>query len=151
MPADNSVITFECIDGADDKLQFDLEVGQNIFFSCESGNGAKVLKELEGQNGKISVSNSNGSIYVDASDCTLPVKLNGREIKTGVVGSADVLKIGNSIWKAFHKAPVATSNAKSSYTRSISNFMGLEELSDFKLSNIFSGVFKKHTLAETEE
>jgi RsiW-degrading membrane proteinase PrsW (M82 family) len=150
---DLSAVTFECIDGKDDHYQVVLRHGQSILFGCATSGTAHSLKELQGHKGSIIITNTGGLLQINASECTLPVKINGKRIVAGLVLPADIVKIGNSLWKAF---PVNAGNAQplnkySSFTRSIGDFMGLEELKDFRLRNLFSHVFKKHTFEDTEE
>ena len=150
-PSNSSVIIFECIDGKDDHFKQEIEADQTILFG--HAEGATPLEELKEAGGVFTVANKQGLLYFDGTACRLPIKLNGRLTSKGTLSATDVLKIGASIWKTIDStvAPKAVQPGGSSLTKSVSGVLGLEELKDFQLSEIFSGVFKKHTLAETEE
>ena len=144
-------LTLECIDGKDDHYKVDFGDGEKLLLGQNNEGEGKKIEELEG-NGYVAFTNTNGALHLDASNCSVPVKINGRPVKTGVVKEIDVLMIGHSIWKTFlPTGPSAKVIEKKSFTKSISNFIGTEDLQDFKLGGIFSEIFKKHTFAETEE
>jgi RsiW-degrading membrane proteinase PrsW (M82 family) len=90
---------------------------------------------------------------VDATDCPVPVKINGNIVSKNELRLNDVLRIGNSIWRITPpvQQPHETNTTVTHIRKGFTNFIGLEELKDFKLSNIFSQVFKKHSLAEMED
>ncbi len=151
-----SALHLECIDGKDDHFVIQLEAGEKKVLGGFEDDTIIKLKELEHQAGAIIVSNENGQLTIDATDCTVPVKINGAITIKCVVKTTDILRIGNSIWKTVRIAePEVVANTdgttKTSFTKGFGTMIGLDELKDFKISNIFSGVFKKHTLAETEE
>jgi RsiW-degrading membrane proteinase PrsW (M82 family) len=82
------------------------------------------------------------------------VKINGFAINTGVLKTTDLLRIGNSIWKSGYEAVSAEAPlvpGQKSIHQHFGGIMGIEGLQNFKLKDIFSSIFKKHTLAETEE
>jgi protease PrsW len=151
---DVSIVELECIDGLDDHFKTRLSLNENIVFAAEEGEGRIKLKELEHSGGVIIISNMNGSLMIDASDCALPVKINGNIISKNQLLPTDVLRIGNSIWRqviANHQQNVQSKAAANSIRHHFTNLIGLEELKDFKLKDIFSQVFKKHSLVQMED
>lgn len=89
---------------------------------------------------------------MDATDCPVPVKINGNIITKNEILPNDVLRIGNSIWRIVPQAQKHISNTTVTHIRKgFTNIIGLEELKDFKLQSIFSQVFKKHSLTEMED
>lgn len=143
----------ECIDGKDDHLKIDIQNSQSLVLSSTDGENRIAIKELEGLGGAIVITNNNGKIIIDATDVPIPVKINGNLVTRNELRVHDVLRIGNSIWKI--NAPVQTTPAQNTAVenirRSFTNMIGLEDLKDFKLSNIFSQVFKKHSLVDMED
>jgi protease PrsW len=151
-----SALHLECIDGKDDHFVIQLEAGEKKVLGGFDDDAVIKLKELEHQGGAIVINNENGQLVIDATDCTIPVKINGAITSKCTVKTTDILRIGNSIWKTVRIAEpeivINTDGAtKTSFTKGFGTMIGLDELKDFKISNIFSGVFKKHTLADTEE
>ena len=149
-----TAIHLECIDGRDDHFRVELLPGEKRIFGGFDDETITRLKELENQGGVIIVTNENGSLKVDATDCAVPVKINGQIISRASLKTRDILKIGNTIWKSAnireHNDTVVGSG-KGSITKSFGSMLGLDELKDFKLGSIFSEVFRKHSLSETEE
>ena len=88
------------------------------------------------------------TLRVDATNCLLPIYINNREIATAPLPENDVLRIGNSIWRARYGVGWATTGA---LREGFTSLIGLEELKDFRLADVFSEVFKKHTSEEMEE
>lgn len=147
-----STHVLECIDGKDDHFKIDVQHSKSIVLSAADGENRIVIKELERHGGAIIVTNHNGKIWIDANDCPLPVKINGNMVTKNELRVHDVLRIGNSIWRIHtpeqqHGGANAVTNIRKGFT----SFIGLEELKDFKLQNIFSQVFKKHSLAAMED
>lgn len=147
-----STLVLECIDGKDDHLKIDLQSTQTIVLSSTDGENRTIIKELEQLGGAVVFTNNNGKLFVDATDCPVPVKINGNMVTKNELHLNDVLRIGNSIWRItppLQNQTVTTTvtNIKKGFT----NIIGLEELKDFKLQQIFSQVFKKHSLAEMED
>jgi RsiW-degrading membrane proteinase PrsW (M82 family) len=149
---DLSTLVLECIDGKDDHFTIGVQSSQTVVLSATDGENCTVIKELESHGGAVVVTHTNGKIFVDATDCPLPVKINGNIVSKNELRVHDVLRIGNSIWRINppeqQQSPNATVN---NIRKGFTNFIGLEELKDFKLQSIFSQVFKKHSLAEMED
>ena len=150
---DLSTLVLECIDGKDDHLKIDVQSTQTIVLSSTDGENRTAIKELENLGGAIIISHNNNKILVDATDCPVPVKINGNIISKNELRLNDVLRIGNSIWRIIPplQQPNQTNTTVTHIRKGFTNFIGLEELKDFKLSSIFSQVFKKHSLAEMED
>jgi protease PrsW len=149
-----TAIHLECIDGKDDHFIVELFPGDKKVFGGFEDESITRLKELENHGGVIIVSNENGVLKVDATDCAVPVKINGQIIAKASLKTKDILKIGNTIWKSINiteQIENTIETGKTSLTKGFGNILGLDELRDFKLSSLFSEVFKKHSLAETEE
>lgn len=150
-----TALYLECIDGKDDHFKIEIEDGQQMVLGCAANQGATVIKELETDGGCIIFTNSNGQLHLDATECSALVKLNGNPITKAVVRTTDVLKIGNSIWKSVNPAQENGNTAAPLHSKTamnkFNNLIGLEGLKDFKLKDIFSNVFKKHTLVQMED
>ena len=152
---DVSTAILECIDGKDDFLKFEMENGQRIVLGNSAAENGQDIKELQGNGGCVIVTNTNGNLLIDATDCSLPVKINGQPVTKQALKPTDILRIGNSIWKMH--LPVAessstpTQNTTNTIKQGFSKLIGLEELKDFKLGDIFSRVFQKHSFQDMEE
>ncbi len=151
-----TMIHLECIDGKDDHSIIEIIDGQTVYFGNDDIEGRFASKEMEGIEGFISITNTNGLLFMDATNALIQVKLNGSNVRTSNVQHKDLLRIGGSIWKS--SMPGAESQATGvpgigtkSFNQHFGRIMGLEELTDFKLKHIFSSVFKKHSLEEMEE
>lgn len=147
-----STLVLECIDGKDDHFTIGVQASQSIVLSATDGKNCIVIKELESHGGAVVITHNNNKILVDATDCPLPVKINGNIVTKNELHLNDVLRIGNSIWRinppVLHQPyNTAVTNIRKGFT----SFIGLEELKDFKLQHIFSQVLKKHSLAEMED
>jgi RsiW-degrading membrane proteinase PrsW (M82 family) len=149
---DLSTIVLECIDGKDDHCTINVPDGQSVLLGTADGEGQALVRELETYGGSIVLLNENGRLVVDAKDCRAPIKINGNTVTKNELHANDVLRIGNSIWRIKPSSgQQAAPNTVTTIRKGFSNFIGLEELKDFKLQHIFSEVFKKHSLAETED
>ena len=151
-----SVVHLECIDGRDDHFKIEIAPWEKKIFGGYDDEQITRLKELENHGGVIIVSNENGQLLIDASDCSVPVKINGNIISRAGLKSIDILKIGNSVWKSSalqvrNEILNDVDNGKTSFTKSFGSMLGLDELRDFRISNLFSEVFKRHSLEATEE
>src|SRR5687768_3895471 len=143
-------IHLECIDGRDDHFRIELLPGEKKLFGGFDDESITRLKELENHGGVIIVTNENGLLKVDASDCAVPVKINGQIISIAFLKTRDILKIGNTIWKSANTSElieIDIQTGKNSITRGFGNMLGLDELKDFSLGNLFSEVFRKHSLS----
>lgn len=148
-----SSLVLECIDGKDDHFKIDIQSSQSIVLSAINDENRIAIKELENLGGAVIISHNQNKIFVDATDCPVPVKINGNIVSKNELRLNDVLRIGNSIWRIVPPAQQQQQNnaAVTHIRKGFTNFIGLEELRDFKLSTIFSQVFKKHSLAEMED
>lgn len=147
-----STLMLECIDGKDDHLKIDVQNTQTIVLGSAHGENRTSIKELEELGGAVVINNNNGKLIVDATDCPVPVKINGNIITKNELRVNDVLRIGNSIWRIVPPLQTHAPNTTvTSIRKGFTNIIGLEELKDFKIQNIFSKVFKKHSLAEMED
>ena len=89
------------------------------------------LKELENNGGVIIVTNENGSLRIDATDCAVPVKINGQIIAKASLKTKDILKIGNTIWKSVRiteHEELAIETGKTSITKGFGNILGLDKV-----------------------
>ena len=148
-----TAIVFECIEGTDDHFTVPLEPGQTLTLCPPGGNGM-AIKELENGSGSILLSYPNEELQIETSGGNIILKLNGIEMTAGTVRTGDVVRIGNSIWKANYPATTTAANPAfntSTIRNHFNKLIGLEELQDFKLKNIFSQVFKKHTFGQMED
>lgn len=148
-----SSVVLECIDGKDDHFKIDVQSSQSIVLSAINDENRIAIKELENLGGAVIISYNQNRMFVDATDCPVPVKINGNMVNKNELRLNDVLRIGNSIWRIVPPAQQQQQNnaAVTHIRKGFTNFIGLEELRDFKLSTIFSQVFKKHSLAEMED
>ena len=148
-------VFLECIDGKDDRLKIEIENGSSIVLGKDDAESTMNILELADCNGEITFSNKDGILYFDAGGCSASIKLNGNSAVAGNLKPNDLLRIGNSIWRSVIEVPDTPGSfspvAKKTIKSHFSSIMGLEELKDFKLKNIFSNVFKKHSFADMEE
>lgn len=153
MIIDLSIIALECIDGKDDHFKTEVQQDKTVVLSSAQGEGRIQIKELEHHGGAVVVHNASGRLNIDATDCPVPVKINGNIITKAELRLHDVLRIGNSIWRIQPPAGASSqpAQAMSSIKKGFNSFIGLEELKDFKLNHIFSQVFKKHSVADMED
>ncbi|HEU4472576.1 MAG TPA: PrsW family glutamic-type intramembrane protease [Flavisolibacter sp.] len=149
---DLSTIVLECIDGKDDHFSTEIAGHATIILAGAAAEGSVFIKELQYEGGVILVTNTGGRLLIDATDCAVPVKINGSIIARSVLHPNDVLRIGKSIWKTVLPAEEINPEPEPSSMRDhFTNFIGLEELRDLRLKDIFSQVFKKHTLVQMED
>jgi RsiW-degrading membrane proteinase PrsW (M82 family) len=152
---DSATAVLECIDGKDDFFKIEIENGQRIVLGNNEAHNGKDIKELE-DGGCVIVTNNNGSLSIDATNCSIQVKINGQQVTKNSLKATDVLRIGSSIWKMHLPGQQeAVVGGKASSFKQIqegfTKIIGLEELKDFKLKNIFSQVLKKHSIADMED
>lgn len=149
---DLSHLEIECIDGMDDHFRLKLSHNETRILSSDDSEGRIQIRELENSGGVIILSNINGRLIIDASDCAVPVRINGNIISKNILQSNDVLKIGNSIWRqVVPQQQTQIKAAGNSIRNHFTNLIGLEELKDFRLKDVFSNVFKKHSLVQMED
>jgi RsiW-degrading membrane proteinase PrsW (M82 family) len=151
---DVQMIAIECIDGKDDHFSMVVTTEQPVIFASGNTDGRTFIRELEHMGGVIVFSNQDGKLFVDATESAVPVKINGNLVSRQFLLPSDVLRIGNSIWKVVTKENGSGQQPKApagSIKSHFNNLIGLAELRDFRLKDIFSQVFKKHTLSEMED
>lgn len=146
-----SALVLECISGNDLDRSIELPAGQMVVLGAETAENRIVIKELQEQGGAILIAAFSDHLQLDATDCPLPVRINGHIITRHALREGDRLLIGNSVWRMRLPAAPAPANAVTSIRKGFDSFIGLEELKDFNLATIFSQVFKKHSLAEMED
>ncbi|HVB04216.1 MAG TPA: PrsW family glutamic-type intramembrane protease [Chitinophagaceae bacterium] len=140
-------VYLECIAGKD--FQYCFSVGdQPVTMGHISGNPKQAVKVLSPGQGFVIFSSEIGKILFDADSCQVPVFLNNREVKKGEILDHDLLRINDSIWRTRKDIPAG--KISSGMMDRLNGLIGLEQLHDFKLGNIFSEVFKKHTTEEME-
>jgi RsiW-degrading membrane proteinase PrsW (M82 family) len=106
------------------------------------------IAELTPSEGYILVGKESETLRLDAGNCSMPLYINNEPTHSGSLQGHDILRIGNSIWR------IQQAGGKLSpglFNEKFSTLIGLEELQDFRLGDIFSEVFKKHTAEEMEE
>lgn len=137
----------ECVAGKDEHRRIAVD-GHAIKIGPATAQPALVITELEPSQGWLTVRVDDGTLVMDASSCSVPIYINNHEVLTSPLREKDVLRIGSSIWRARYAAVGLTAEmVKEQFT----HLIGLEELKDFRLSVIFSDVFKKHTTEEMED
>jgi RsiW-degrading membrane proteinase PrsW (M82 family) len=141
------VILLECIAGQDRFSR--IPVGrQSLIMAHSAWKPDFAVKELREQEGYMVFYAENGSIRFDGSNCHAQIFLNNTNARAGYLNPNDELRIGSSAWQMnSSSAPAIGVDLRKQF----SNLIGLEELKDFRLSTIFSEVFKKHTRDEMEE
>ncbi len=144
-----SPLYLECIVGKDYPLRFAVTPQPMMMGHLSLHPGAAVGEIPEGA-GFMLLTAGEGEVHFDAGNCRVPVFLNNREQRTGIMKDHDLLRIGTSVWRVTQETS-GDKTGKGGLRGTFSGLIGLEELKDFKLSNIFSEVFKKHTSEEMEE
>ncbi len=145
-PVSQHKIFLECIAGKDERKR--VVITENaIKIGASSLHPDLAIDELNESQGYILIWLSNGILVVDAGHCTVPLYINNREIKKDPIYEQNVLRIGNSVWRARYNTFKLSDGLKGRF----SDLIGLEELKDFRLGEIFSSVLKKHTTEEMED
>jgi len=103
--------------------------------------------ELDGSQGYLIARREKDVLLIDAGCCGIPVLINNKEIVVAPMHSQDVLRIGNSAWRAYYTGGRPGAGLKERFD----DLIGLEPLQDFRLGDVFSEVFKKHTAEEMED
>jgi RsiW-degrading membrane proteinase PrsW (M82 family) len=153
-------ITLECIAGKDENRR--ILVDENpVRIAHESLQPALAITDIAPAQGFIVARADGGVIVVDAHNCLLPVYINNREIMTAPLHEDDVLRIGTSLWRTRSgatgdkggKGGQGGQEAKAVQWQryGFTELIGLGGLKDFRLGDIFSEVFKRHTQEEMEE
>lgn len=137
------MIIFECVAGRDAHRQLVVD-GRAVKIGAAGIQPALAITELEAEQGWLIVRVDSGTLVVDATSCSVPVYVNNKEVRQTPLREQDVLRLGNSVWRARY-------GAGASLAAQFSHLIGLEDLKDFRLSEIFSEVFRKHTEEEMEE
>src|SRR3984885_4031201 len=144
-------ITLECIAGKDENRR--ILVDENpVRIAHESLQPALAIPDIAPAQCFIVARAEDGVIVVDAHNCLLPVYINNREIMTAPLHEDDVLRIGASLWRARigatgDKGGKAAPEGKAVQWQryGFTELIGLGGLKDFRLGDIFSEVFKRHT------
>jgi len=139
-------VALECIAGRD--------IGKRILISdrpVSLGHAVYqpdlVIEVLGRDDGPITAWLESGILILDGSACHLPLIVNDDKVSISPLQGKDILRLGNSVWRARYIHNGHSSNISDTF----SQLIGLEELQDFRLSHIFSEVFKKHSTEEMEE
>lgn len=146
-------ILLECIAGRDNNRR--IVVGEKpIRIGHAALQPALAIEELAPSQGFLVAFADNGSLRLDATNCTIPVYINNKEIRTWYLQEHDMLRIGNSIWRAQPFAgnrAAAFGGGAGAARGNFTNLIGLDSLQGFRLGDIFSEVFKKHSREEMED
>jgi RsiW-degrading membrane proteinase PrsW (M82 family) len=140
-------VLLECIAGRDEHARVIVDE-RPIRIGHASLQPALAISEIPPAEGFLFVQVRDNLLWIDATNCLLPIYIDNREISTAQLQEMDVLRIGNSIWRARYGVGWGTAGA---LREGFTSLIGLEELKDFKLTDVFSEVFKKHTQEEMEE
>ncbi|MEO7312444.1 MAG: PrsW family glutamic-type intramembrane protease [Chitinophagaceae bacterium] len=147
-------VILECIDGVDDHCTATIEPGSSISIGHMANDPNTSITELNEEHGNISFTYNNGLLMIDASSCKAVVKLNGNPVIKNSIGNNDILRIGQSIWKANFPAVLGSTvqqGTGNALKNQFGSLIGLEGLHDFKFRSLFSQVFKKHSFTEMED
>jgi RsiW-degrading membrane proteinase PrsW (M82 family) len=136
------MVVLECVAGRDEHRKIVVD-GRAVKIGAAAVQPALAITELDAAQGWLIVRVDEGTLIVDATSCGVPVYVNSEIVRTMAVREPDVLRVGNSVWRARYGG----GSLKEHFTQLI----GLEELKDFRLGEIFSEVFKRHTEEEMEE
>jgi RsiW-degrading membrane proteinase PrsW (M82 family) len=143
-------ILLECIAGRDEHARIfvderPIRIGHGGSLATQP---ALAITEIPAAEGFLQAQVVDNTLRIDATNCLIPIYLNNQPITISPMREPDVLRIGNSIWRArYSGARVSTDALREGFT----SLIGLEALKDFHLSDVFSEVFKKHTQEEMEE
>ena len=140
-------LTLECVAGRDQNRRIVVDE-RPVRIAHAALQPTLAVSELAPGQGYIIARVEKGQLLLDAQNCLLPVYLNNQEMKAAYMHGEDVLRIGNSIWRI---RPAGRGATAAELGERFSNLIGLEALTDFKFSEVFSEVFKKHTQDEMEE
>lgn len=149
MPESTSTnrVLLECIAGRDEHARIFVDE-RPIRIGHASMQPALAISEIPAAEGFLLVQVRDSTLQLDASNCLMPIYINNHEVVTAPLRDTDVLRIGTSIWRVRYGGGKGTTDAlRTGFT----NLIGLEELKDFRLADVFSEVFKKHTQEEMEE
>lgn len=105
-----------------------------------------VIEALGKDDGYITAWIQEDILIIDGTPCLVPIIVNNDPVSISPLHEKDILHLGNSIWRARYNK-----EHTGHFSDTLSDLIGLEELQDFRLSHIFSEVFKKHTAEEMEE
>jgi RsiW-degrading membrane proteinase PrsW (M82 family) len=140
-------ILLECIAGRDEHARIMVDE-RPIRIGHASLQPALAIAEIPAAEGFLLIQVRESILRIDATNCLLPIYIDNSEITTAPLRETDVLRIGNSIWRARYSTGRGTTDA---LREGFTNLIGLEALKDFRLADVFSEVFKKHTSEEMEE
>src|ERR1700743_2567908 len=103
-------ILLECIAGRDEHARI-LVDERPIRIGHAATQPALAISELSAGDGFLLTQVSDGILGIDATNCLQPIYINNREITTAPMQETDVLRIGNSIWRARNGMGGATTGA----------------------------------------
>lgn len=145
-PSHTPKVILECIAGVDLHRKV-MIIDQPVTIAHAAYNPDLAIEALTRDEGYIIARLENGLLVLDGIHCYVPLIVNDEGGSFIVLREKDILRLGNSIWRAHYGGDPASISLKEGFT----SLIGLEELTDFKLSQIFSEVFKKHSSDEMEE
>jgi len=153
MSNETTLLSLECIDGKDDFLVIPIPLNSLLEIGHKS-NGDKVIgiKELQPSEGVIAFFWDGAHIVLESKSRAV-IKVNGRIVQNKVIiHPLDIIRISDSIWRINFpdKEPLSLDD-KLFKPDSIHRFTGLEKLENFKVSEIFSEVFKKKNSQDMED
>ena len=137
----------ECISGKDRSLK--VPVGREPIRMGDIGLQPTIpLRGLEEKDGYMVFWAVDGSIDFDGRNLHIPAYVNNQEVRTARLRGNDVLRLKDTVWKVMVDGKAGQGFG---IRTQFSQLIGLEELQDFRLGNIFSEVFKRHSREEMEE
>ncbi len=153
MATETHTPSLECIEGKDDFLTIPILLNQPLTIGYDANGGkSQQIKELNADQGTLVFSWDGVRLLMDPKTI-LEVRVNGKKINTQVeIFSTDVIRLGDSIWRVNFpvKEPLSLDD-KLFKPDSLHRFTGLEKLENFKLTEIFSEVFKRKTAQDMED
>ena len=145
-------ITLECIDGMDDSLKIPLQPDGEVRIGGGSADGTVAVKVLKGTEGHVSLLCENGRVYIECIGLDTESRLNGKPLTDRKeVRANDVIRIGTSIWRVNLPQPTTGIDQALFKQDRLHSIVGLEQLRDFRIRDIFSEVFKRKTVQEMED
>jgi len=145
-PAHSTKVILECIAGTDLSRKI-LIADQPVFIGHAANHPGVVIEALSSEEGHIIAKVTDNVLILEGAACLVPLIINNVTVSVSPFREKDILRLGNSIWRAHYGSDPSSISLKEGFT----SLIGLEELTDFKLSHIFSEVFKKHSSDEMEE
>jgi RsiW-degrading membrane proteinase PrsW (M82 family) len=145
--------SLECIEGKDDFLVIPIPLHNRLIIGYDSNGGqAHPIKELYPDQGTL-VFQWDGARLIMEPLTVLELKVNGKKITNRVeIHSSDVIRLGDSIWRVNFPAKEPLSlDEKLFKPDSLHRFTGLGKLENFKITEIFSEVFRRKSSQDMED